>query len=185
MDDPRINVRYARAYFELATENKVLEKASADMLTLGEVCRQNRDFRLLLKSPVVNADKKIAIVRSIFGSTFSKLAMSFVEIIIRKRREMHLYQIALAFGDIYRESKNIKQVTITTVNPVSATMRNELTRILTEQTGSIIELHEKTDPDIIGGIVVKLEGMQFDNSIRKRLKALRSEFNVNTYIKEF
>jgi len=185
MDNPRINIRYARALFELAHENNVLDQTSADMKLLAQVCDENRDFRLLLKSPVVMVDKKIAIVRALFSKQLGKLSMAFIEIIIRKRREEHLYNIAVKFADIFREHGNIRKAVVTTVHPLNEKMRKELLETLSAQTGSTIELIEETDASIIGGLIVKLEGIQFDDSIRKKMQNLKSEFNINTYIKEF
>lgn len=185
MDNPRINIRYARALFELAKENNALEEANADMAILANTCRQNRELQVLLKSPVINAKKKINIIREIFSKSMGKVSMSFIEIIIRKRREEHLFQIAQTFGDLFREHNNIKKAVVTTISPLTAEMRKQLLEVLSKQTGSTIELEEEIDPAIIGGMIVKLEGIQFDDSIRKKLQNLRSEFNVNTFIREF
>jgi len=185
MDNPRINIRYATALFGFAQDNNVLEQANTDMATVVTVCQQNRDLMALLKSPVIPVGKKTAIIREIFGKTLNKISMGFIEIIIRKRREEHLYHIALEFGDLYREFKNIKKAVVITVSPLSAEMRKQLLDILSTQTGSGIELQELTDPSIIGGMIVKLEGIQFDDSIRKKLQKLRTEFKVNAYIKEY
>lgn len=185
MDNPRINIRYATALFGLAQENNVLEQAGTDMASLVEVCQQNRDLQALLKSPVIPVGKKVTIVREIFGKTMGKISMAFIEIIIRKRREPHLYNIALKYGDLYREFRNIKKAQVTTISPLSVEMRQQLIDILAKQTGSVIELEEVTDSSIIGGMIVKLDGIQFDDSIRKKLHNLRTEFNVNTYIKGF
>jgi F-type H+-transporting ATPase subunit delta len=185
MDNPRVNIRYARALFDLALENNVLEQAQTDMLTLAEVCRQNRDLRLMLKSPVIMVDKKTAIMRAIFSKELSKLTMAFIEIIIQKRREAHLYSIALRFGDLFREHGNIRRALVTTVSPLSGAMREQLLEIMSKQTGSDIELLEEIDPSIIGGMIVKLDGIQFDDSVRNKLFNLRKEFNVNTFIKDF
>lgn len=184
MDNPRINIRYAKALFDLAVENNALEQAHTDMATFAEVCRENRELQNMLKSPVIMADKKKAIMQAVFGRILGKISMAFIEIIMRKRREAHLYNIAVRFGDLYREHGNIRKAVVTTVSPLSEGMRKELISIMTKQTGSTIELKEETDPSIIGGMIVQLDGVQFDDSIRKKLFNLRKEFKVNTFIKD-
>lgn len=185
MDNPRINYRYARALFDLAKENNQLEQASIDMADLARVCSQNRNLQVLLKSPIVMGYKKTAVIRELFGKTMSKVSLAFVEIIIRKRREEHLFNIAVRFGDLFREEMNIKKAEVITVSPLSEAMRQDLLAKLSKQTGSRIELEEKIDASIIGGMIVKLEGVQFDDSIRKKLQNLRSEFSVNTFVRDF
>jgi F-type H+-transporting ATPase subunit delta len=93
--------------------------------------------------------------------------------------------IALKFGDIYRDHNNIKKAVVTTISPLTPEMRTQLIGVLSKQTGSTIELSEETDPSILGGMIVKLDGLQFDDSIRKKLQNLKNEFNVNTFIREF
>ncbi|NTW23076.1 MAG: ATP synthase F1 subunit delta [Lentimicrobium sp.] len=185
MDNPRINYRYARALFDLAKENNQLEQANIDMADLARVCRQNRDLRMLLKSPIIMGYKKISVIREIFGKTMGKVSIAFIEIIIRKRREEHLFHIAERFGDLYRKEMNIKKAVVITISPLSDEMRKDLLAVISKQTGSTIELEEKIDASIIGGMIVKLDGIQFDDSIRKKLQNLRSEFSVNTFVRDF
>ena len=87
MRETRIAIRYAKALFELSLEQKSLEQTSQDMLLVREVCLQNKDFRLVLSSPIIKSDKKQSIMKSLFEGKLGKLSLAYLNIIAKKRRE--------------------------------------------------------------------------------------------------
>lgn len=185
MNNPRVNIRYAQALFDLAIERNEIEEARRDMKLIATVCSQNKDLISMLKSPVINSDKKTGVIRQLFGNQISKLSLSFVEIIIRKRREAHLYPIVSTFEDLYLDYRKIIKATVTSAEPLSAGARESLLQLLESQSESKIVLSEVVDPSILGGLIVKVKNQLFDDSIKQKLQLLRKEFNVNTYIREF
>ncbi len=185
MNDYRINLRYATALFEYAAEKNLIEEVHTDVVLVSNTCENSRDLRLVLKSPVMFTDKKIAIIRELFKSKISEVTYTFIEILIRKHREEYLTGILKAFITLYRESKNIKVAEVRSATPLDQNTRERLVKKLETQTGSTIILNEITDPSLIGGLVVRVEGIMFDDSIRKKIQDLKQEFNVNTYIKGY
>lgn len=185
MNNSKINLRYATALYEFAVERNQVEQTYHDVQLLADICKSNRDLRLFLKSPVIHPDKKIKVLANLLHDKINVVTRTFIEILIRKRREENLPGIANSFIEIYREAKNIKVAEVTTANPLDTELKKDLIDILEKQTNSQIILEEVVDPDIIGGLIVKLEGVKFDDSIRKKVLALKQEFNVNTYIKGY
>lgn len=185
MNSYRINQRYALALFEFAVERNEVEQTFKDAQLINIVCDENRALRLLLKSPVVFSEKKLSVLKEILKDKIGTTILSFIEVLIRKRREEHLCGITKALVDIYYESRNIKIAHVTTALPLTDKARQQLLDRLTAQSGSTIILKEEIDPEIIGGLIVKIEGVKFDDSIRKKIQNLRQEFNVNVYIREF
>ena len=181
MDNPKVNIRYAKALLDLSLERGEIERTYTDMALLAEVTQQNRGLRSMLNSPVIDIKKKIAVIQQIFKGEFSDLTMKYVELIIRKRRESHLDQISKSFTELYLEHKNIRKAEVTSVIPLTDSLKKQLIDLLTQQTGAQIQLTEKVDPTLLGGLVIKLENTLFDDSIRKKLQNLRREFSVNTY----
>jgi F-type H+-transporting ATPase subunit delta len=139
----------------------------------------------MLNSPVISSDKKISVMHLLFTGKIDKMAMGFVDIIIRKRREAHLNHIAQKFEDLYLEHKNIKKAVVTSAIPLSENLRQSIKKVLEEQTKGTIIMAEVVDPEVIGGLIVKVGNQLYDDSIRQKLVDLRKEFNVNTYIREF
>ena len=80
--------RYANALLGLSIEMNVLEKIKKDIDLFISVCNSNKDLRLLLKSPIIKPDKKMAILKDIFEGNIHKISLSYFMIITRKRREL-------------------------------------------------------------------------------------------------
>src|ERR1044071_3957615 len=98
MKSSKVAIRYAQALLELALENNKLDGISSDMRYLAEVDRENRDFQLLLSSPIVKADKKVAVFNELFGQ-FDEVSKAFIALITKNGRESILPQIAASFEE--------------------------------------------------------------------------------------
>lgn len=184
MQNPRLAARYAKSLLDLATEQNSTEAALSDMKLLDAVCRQNSDFVLMLRSPVIHADKKTAIFQAVLGEKLSPLTLAFVRLLIRKGREANLPEIATAFIRRYKELKNIRTVHLTTASPVSDAVRNKIREKVTASLqNSQVEMIESVDPDLIGGFVLEMDDKLFDASIRRDLNEVKLQFSKNIYIK--
>ena len=107
MIEIRLGDRYAKSILELAEERKDIEKVHADFELINGVCEQSPDFLQMLKSPLISSTKKQKIIDEIFGGKFSELTKNLVEIIVRKKREPYLRDIAVRFLALYDLKKNI------------------------------------------------------------------------------
>jgi F-type H+-transporting ATPase subunit delta len=185
MNNSKISIRYAKALFDLADELRVLEKTNEDMLAIISVCKSNHDFDVMLRSPVIHADKKRKIIDLIFGSSFTKLSLSFIKLITSKRRESYISDIAKHFTVLYKEHLGITTVNIQSAFPLDVNSRARLTGLLEKMTDQDIELIEEVKAELLGGFVITVKDVQYDISISNRIKKLKKEFDENLYIKGF
>ena len=185
MNNPRVNIRYAQSIFDLARERDEVEIVRKNMKLVATVCNKNPELVAMLKSPIINSDKKTAIFHELFLPEMDELTMGFIEIVIRKKREEHLHHIALKFEDLYLEYKNIKKALVISAVPLTDNLRKEIKQLLEEETKGGIIMEEKVNPDIIGGLIIQLGDQLFDDSIHHKLEKLRKEFNINKYIRTF
>lgn len=186
MLDSKVASRYAKSLLDLGIEQKALEALIKDMSLITEVCNENPDFITLLKSPIVRGDKKKAIITEVFYSSFSsEITKAFIEIILRKKRESILYAIAVSFISLYKKHHNIKIAKVTTAIPLSAEQKQSIIAQINKTEKATIELEEVVNKDIIGGLILRVEDKQLDESIRRKLLNLEMEFDENPYIKEF
>jgi len=118
-----IAVPYAKALFDLTLEKNLLEDTMNDMQLVATLFEKNKDFRMMLKSPVISEGKKRIIFKRIFEKALSKLAFTFLLIIIRKKRESYIGDIAFAFIELYKDFKGILPTTLKTAVPVSDDIR--------------------------------------------------------------
>src|SRR5450432_3955241 len=107
MPNPRLATRYAKSLIDLAIEKDQLENVFADMQWLQAVCKSNRDFVNVLKSPVITGDKKEKIIEAVTGGRVGEITKAFIRLMIRKSRESYLPEVITAFIHQYKINKNI------------------------------------------------------------------------------
>ena len=120
MSSHKISGRNAKSILDLAQDNNQLEAVYQDMLTFANVS-ENRDFALMLKSPVIKADTKIQIVRSLLSGKINALTQSFVELLINKGRESILAEICVAFIEQYKVKNKVRTAILTTATQMDQT----------------------------------------------------------------
>lgn len=183
MRDIKVASRYAKSLLSIAVEQNALEELYQDMISIRKVCSENHDLTVLLKSPIVKGDKKEAILNEIFTS-IHKISKAFISIVVTKKREGILEDIATAFIEKYKEHKNIKTVSVTSAIQLTKDQKDKLVA-LSNKDNSTIELVEMVNPDIIGGLILRIGDTQIDESIKRKLSNLAMEFDDNPYVKEF
>lgn len=186
MSVTRIAYRYAKSLLDLSVEKNALEEVHGNILTFLEASK-NRDFELLLLSPVIKADKKKKILNLLFGDKFHEITKSFFRIITTKGREAYLVAIARGFVDQYKRYKHITSVKLITAVPVSKEVVEAFKKKLVESqsTDDFIELETEVDEKIKGGFILQFDNKLFDASLAHKIELLKKEFKINEYIKNF
>ena len=113
------------------------------------------------------------------------ITAEFINIIVRKKREYALVEIAEAFVSQYKVHKKILTAVITTAFGLDADLRARVLDIVKKSQNSEVELIEKIDKDIIGGFIIQVGDKQDDTTIRTKIMKLTRVFNENPYIKEY
>ncbi len=185
MSVQRIAGRYAKSLIELAQEQGSLDTVIEDLQSFKQVTA-NRDFLLLLKSPIVNASKKLAIVDSLFAGKYNELTLAFFRILINKGREEYLPEIANEFIRQYKRIKHISTVKVTTASPLSEGMLEILRKKLEDmkETDDHVEVITTVDPSLLGGFVLEFDDKIYDASAAQKLEELKREFQGNVYISQ-
>ncbi|HEY0978021.1 MAG TPA: ATP synthase F1 subunit delta [Flavobacteriales bacterium] len=177
--------RYARSVFALAKDQGALNGVRDDMRTVASTAAASADLRMLLKSPVVKADTKSAILKRVFAGQVGELSLRFMDIMVRKGREALLPEVALAFSDLFKADAGIVSAEVTSAVPLADSARQQVQALVTDKyPGKSIEITEKVDPELIGGLIIRVGDEQFDGSVVRRLHDLRRKFSENPYIPE-
>lgn len=185
MKESRLTKRYAKALFDFAVEQAQQDTINADMKMLSGVCHTNRDFQLLLISPIIKADKKQNIINSLFENKINKISLMYLRIIIRKRRESHIKGIAERYQYLYNEYKCIKTAVLKTSISIDESMKIKAKEIIKKYTNCEALLIEEVKKELIGGFVLTIDDKQYDASIKNKIQKLNKEFKVNIYEKRF
>jgi len=182
MVETKVAKRYAKSLLDLSNEKGVLDAVANDMKLLASVCDENRELSALLASPIINSDKKLNILKKVFGDKMNKLTVTFFDIIARKGREAYLEVIAKEFTRQYKEMKGIQTAVITSAVGLDDKLRSEVYNIIRKSAQSEIELVEKVDKSLIGGFVLRMGDKQYDASVASELRKLTRTFSGNPYI---
>ncbi|GAB4249903.1 MAG: hypothetical protein Kow0079_02800 [Vicingaceae bacterium] len=186
MRDIKVASRYAKSILDLSIELNQLEEVYKDMIFISNTCKESKDLSLLLKSPIIKADKKESILKAVFGEKIGKITASFITILTTKGRESLLAEIADYFIKLYKKHKNIETAQVISAIKLPDNIKNEIADLVKKHTNSDkVELNEVIDKEIIGGLILRLEDKQYDNSIIRKLNDLKAAFSDNLYIKEF
>lgn len=183
MIEIRLGDRYAKSILELAEERKEVEKVREDFELIEKVCSSNPDFVNMLKSPIISASKKEAILGEVFKGKFSPITENLVQIIVRKRREKYLRDIAVRFLALYDLSHNITRGVLVSATPLSDAQKKAIVSLVEKELTTKFELTEQVDPELIGGFKLRVGDKLFDGSIAARLRDLNQEFLNNPYVK--
>ncbi len=172
MKNSKVATRYARALMDLAMEQKNIDSVLGDMNMLAATCTESHDFRLLLDSPIVKAEKKIAIFEQVFEQ-FEKLTMSFTALIIKNGRESDLPAIAEAFQSQVKEERGIVPITLTSATALDSATKDAIIKKVQAGVDGQLEVSEQIDASLIGGFMVQMGDMRVDASVSSQLNNLK------------
>ncbi len=183
MENPRLASRYAKSLIDISVERNNLEDTLNDIKLLDAICKQSHEFELMLKSPIVSAQKKLAVIEAVVAGQLHEITMSFIKLLLNKGREENLASIVNAFIEQYNEIKNIKTVSLTTASPVTEEAKKAIVgKVANFMPGTTIELKSAVEPELIGGFVLEVGDRLFDASIRKKLVDARTMVLDTSYV---
>ncbi len=184
MQNPRLATRYAKSVLDLAVEKNSLDAVLADMQVVNSICVQSRDFGVMLRSPIVSADKKQNVINAVLKSyNVNQITSAFINLLVAKGRELNLPEIAAAFIEQYNVLKNIRTVTLTTATPMNDAMKKTIQdKVAGFMANDTVNLKTKVDESLIGGFVLEVEDRLFDASIKKSLSDVRNKIIDSSYV---
>jgi len=164
----RVSARYATALFEIAVESNQLEVVKNDMKFVVDLVQASRDLLLVFRSPLVNVDKKVRILETLFKTNVCELTFSFLKLVTRKGRIIHLDAISDSFLKMYLEFNKIKMVYVDSTAPLDQNVQDVISQKLAEHTKYKIDLKTKIDETLIGGFRVRYDDFLYDLSLKKK-----------------
>ncbi len=177
--------RYAKAAFEVALERGSIDSLEKDFRMLGQLSKESRDLRDLLRSPVIQPHQKQKVLNALLKDKVDPLTIKFIDLLIQHGREMYLIDVSDEIITLYRNAKEIVKVEIRSALPLSEENKSALILKLQQQIGKQLEITEIADPSIIGGFVIEYNDQQWDASLRNDIRKLRSEFDENLYVRQY
>lgn len=165
---------YARALFEVALEQDVLDPVREQLGQLADAMHDNRDLAVFFFSPYFSIDeKKDGLHRVLEGA--EPAFENFIEAMIERHRMPAIFRVRVRFDELWDEEKQLLPVLVTSAVELDKSVVQSLGDKIGEQVGRTVELSTEIQPDIIGGIVLRVGNVILDASIRNRLNQLRKQ----------
>jgi F-type H+-transporting ATPase subunit delta len=165
---------YARSLFEVAKEHDVLDDIHEQLAIWADALSENRSLQVFFFSPrFSSAEKKDAIHRIIDGA--DPRFVSFLELLAERHRLPVSFRIRRAFDELWREENKLLPVEVTSAVELDEGIVGSIGKRIEDRTGRRVELTSKVDPDIIGGLVLRVGNRVLDASVHGRLERLRRQ----------
>jgi F-type H+-transporting ATPase subunit delta len=165
---------YSRALFDVAMEKDSLDDIHDQLGQFAEELDQNRDLQVFFFSPYFSSqEKKDGIGKAISGA--DENFVRFLELLAERHRMPAIFRIRRDFDELYAEERKLLPVTITSAIELDKSLVTDIRKKIEEQTDRKVELTQKVDPDVLGGLVLRVGNLVMDGSIRARLERLRKQ----------
>jgi F-type H+-transporting ATPase subunit delta len=165
--------RYATALLRLSIDEELMDAVFADAEMMKATFSGSRELHLILMNPVVRKEKKLSILTDVFKSRVSELSWRFIELLSGKDRLAILPGVMTDFIRQYYIHAGILEVHIVSAYDLDASQRKKLLDALTEQTGKTVKPFFGKDPDLRGGLVVRIDDTVIDGSVKHKLEQLQ------------
>ncbi len=165
---------WARALFEVAKEHDLLDKVREQLGAFVDALGENRDLMVFFFSPYFSTqEKKDGLKRAVTDA--EPVFTNFLEALIERHRMPALFRIKARYEVLWEDERDLLPVEVTSAVELDKSTISSIGERIGEQTKRTVELSSKVDPDILGGIVLRVGNVILDASIRNRLEQLRKQ----------
>ena len=165
---------YARSLFEVAQEHDKLDEVREQIGQFADALGESRDLQTFFFSPYFSTEeKKKGLASALEGA--DPVVENFLALLIENHRMPVLFRVRREFDQMWREVNKLLPVQITSAVELDTAVTEQIGDEIGRQTGRTVELTSTVDPDVLGGLVVRVGNSILDASIRTRLERLRKQ----------
>jgi ATP synthase F1 delta subunit len=165
---------YARSLFEVASEQDKLDDVREQLGAFADALAETRDLQVFFFSPYFStAEKEDGLERVVTDA--DPVILNFLKLLIEKHRMPVLFRIRADYDALWEEENKLLPVHITSAVELDSSTVKQLGDRIAEQTDRKVDMSADVDPDILGGIVVRVGNSVLDASVRNRLEQLRRQ----------
>ena len=165
---------YARALFEAAKENGVLDRVHDELGQFADALEEDRNLQVYFFSPYFTSEEKKEGVRRIVEDADPR-TVNFLELLAERHRMPVLPRIRREFDALWADEHKLLPVTVTSAVELDEGLAEDIAKRIQEQTGRTVELSSNVDPDVLGGLMVRVGNMVLDDTVRNKLERLRKQ----------
>ena len=165
---------YARSLFEVAQEQKKLDAVREQIGAFADALDETRELQVFFFSPYFStAEKQDGLDRAITDA--DAVVLNFLKLLIENHRTPAVFRVRRELDRLWREENKRLPVQVTSAVELDQATVTQIGDRIAQQTGQQIDLSASVEPDIIGGIIVRVGNSILDASIRNRLEQLRKQ----------
>jgi len=177
-----VDKTYANALFALLEEEKsdrlTFDTTLSQLNAVRTIMTDVPDFVKLLSTPTVENEEKLALISETFEGKMSEKVYNFLRLLTVNKRIERFNGICNVFRGLYNEKFNIAEITVTSAMPITAEQREKIAAKMAQVTGGeSVEITEKVDKSIIGGVMIDYGNTRFDGTVKTRLNELKKEIS--------
>jgi F-type H+-transporting ATPase subunit delta len=166
--------RYAAALYAHAADTHTLDRVVSEMEQLGRLIDDSPDFQRLLASPLIDVHQARAAALAVLEREgFGKPVRDFVGVVASNRRLANLRQIVAAFSALVARKRGVVTAHVASAHPLNNVQRQQLRARLIEAGYGNVNIVEQVEPDLLGGLVVRIGARLYDTSLKSRLQRLQ------------
>jgi F-type H+-transporting ATPase subunit delta len=165
---------YARSLFEVATERDKLDDVRGQIGQFADALQDNHDLQVYFFSPYFSTEEKCDGLGNLLDGA-DEAVSNFLELLVEKHRMPAIFRIRRELDSLWEDANQLLPVTITSAVELDSSTVEGIGRAIGEQTGRKVELTANVDPDVLGGIVLRVGNSILDATIRNRLEQLRRQ----------
>jgi F-type H+-transporting ATPase subunit delta len=165
---------YSRALFEAAMESGALDEIQEQLSTWADALAENRNLQTFFFSPRFTPTEKKEAIRKIIDGGNERF-VNFLELLAERHRLPVTFRIRKDFDDLWREEHKLLPVEVTSAVELDESLVRSIGDRIEERTGRRVELTSRVDPEIIGGLVLRVGNKVLDASVAGRLQRLRKQ----------
>jgi len=166
--------RYANALFALADQARALDAVATDLASLRDMIDANADLRRLIGSPVLGRGPQGAAIAAVLTSAgASELVVRFAGVVAQNGRLRDLPAMISAFLAELARRRGETTAEVASATPLTAAQMQALSDTLRRLVGNKVSVNARVEPDLLGGLVVKVGSRMFDSSVRSKLQRLQ------------
>ena len=165
---------YARSLFEVASEQGKIDAVREQLGEFADVLSGQHDLQVFFFSPYFSTTEKAeGLDRAVSGA--DEIFVNFLKLLIENHRMPVIFRVRRAYDALWEEENRLLPVSVTSAVELDKATVSQIGDRIAEQTGRKVELSSTVEPDILGGIIVRVGNQVLDASVRNRLEQLRKQ----------
>lgn len=164
---------YAQALMSLAQDNDLVDQFGHEVSQLLELLSESQEFKQFLSNPLIKPEAKKAVIQQVVGDQANPYILNFLMLLVDRRRIGFLEGICKQYQTLLRQLKRILLAEVTSATALTNEQRESVRQKIVDMSGGQqVELDVHVDPDLIGGVIIKVGSQVFDASIRGQLRRI-------------